>query len=48
MIAILSYFVDSPSSKLFMIPFASSALCWLFDSLLDLIMECTTNLESKD
>ena len=47
-VATFSYLAVCPNNKLFMIPFASSALCWFFDSLLDLIIECTSNLDNSD
>ena len=44
-ISLFSYFFVFKSFNLIFLPFASSALCWFFDSLLDLIQIASCYLE---
>lgn len=47
LVSILEFlFNDNRTLNLLYIPFASSALCWFFDSLLDLIQECWVYLKN--
>jgi hypothetical protein len=42
-IGLVLYFLKDNSIVYFLFPFASSGLCWFFDSLLDLIQNALTN-----
>lgn len=46
-IGLYSYFLIQKSNELFLLPLASSALCWFFDSLLDLIQLSSCRLDKK-
>lgn len=46
--SLLFYNVNGLSYELFLIPFISSAACWFFDSLLDLIQESIVKLSNKN
>jgi hypothetical protein len=37
LVGLLSYYLINPKPYLLLLPLASSAVCWLFDSVLDLI-----------
>jgi uncharacterized membrane protein len=37
LVGLFSYFLINPQINLLLLPLASSAVCWLFDSVLDLI-----------
>lgn len=43
-IAIISYYIEE-NNKLIFLPFSSAALCWFFDSMLDLIQEATNKID---
>ena len=47
LIGLFSYFLVDRNNILLLIPFASSALCWFFDSLLDLIQLASCKLDKK-
>ncbi len=44
-IAISSNYIEQ-NNKLIFLPLCSSALCWFFDSILDLIQEATNKIDS--
>lgn len=44
-IAICSNYIEQ-NNKLIFLPLCSSALCWFFDSMLDLIQEATNKIDS--
>tara|TARA_Y100000361_G_scaffold153900_4_gene177174 strand:- start:9863 stop:10153 length:291 start_codon:yes stop_codon:yes gene_type:complete len=44
---LINFKVSGFNIELIYLPFASSAVCWFFDSLLDLIQESSVSISSK-